>query len=348
MAVNYNDERFQKVNQEKSVALNNVNNLYNNMVNNSDNYYQSQIDAVNKYGDTQKQLQQEQTDFAIEKIEQQKEQTKQDYIKEQKGAYSDYQKQSNQYGVLAENMANQGMSNTGYAETSLRDVYNTYQNRVATARESYNRAVLNYDNGIKDAQLSNNSLLAEISYNTLKESLQLSLQGFQYKNDLLKEQLQMINNTEDRYYSRWKDVLDQINTENELEEQKRQFDQQMALQRASLYSKNGGGYNVDISDSGASNDKVEVFGLEGKFTGDYMTIYDKNGNIVDKTKIYVTDDGKMNQRWYWDGSVGTWKLYKGSTGGANVDTSKKISSKTKTSTSTSKTKNTKAFPKKTF
>ena len=163
MAVDYNDRRFQDVNAEKQTALNNVNTMYNNMINNSDKYYNDQIKAVEDYGNKQQELKQEQTDFALEKIDQQKDYLKKDYTKEQKGAYADWQKQSNQYGVNAEAMASNGLNNTGYAESSQVSMYNTYQNRIATARETYTRAVTDYDNAYKDAILQNKSSLLEVS-----------------------------------------------------------------------------------------------------------------------------------------------------------------------------------------
>ena len=150
MAVDYNDERFAKVNAEKESALQENETIYNDMINSADEYYTAQIDASKNWADTQTKLQQEQTDFAIEQIGQQKEQTRQDYLKEQTGAYVDWQKQSNQYGANAEQRASQGLAGTGYAESSQVSMYNTYQNRVATARETYSRAVLNYDNATKD------------------------------------------------------------------------------------------------------------------------------------------------------------------------------------------------------
>ena len=231
MAVNYDDERFQTVNQEKEQALENVNNTYNNMINDSNKFYEDQINASKDWAEQQQEIQQEQTDFAIEKVEQQKEQAKKDYTKEQKASYADWQKESNQYGANAEAMATQGMSNTGYSESSQVSMYNTYQNRVATARDTYNRAVLEYDNAIKEAQLQNSSVLAEIAAQSLQQQLELALQGFQYKNTLLQQQLAMQNETEDRYYSRWQDVLNQINTENALAEQIRQYNETLAFQK---------------------------------------------------------------------------------------------------------------------
>lgn len=228
--INYEDERFKTVESEKQTALEEVNNVYGNMINQSDQFYNDQKAAVEDYKNTQQQIQQENTDFAIEKIEQQKEQANKDYTKEQQGAYVDWQKQSNQYGANAEAMAQQGMLGGGYSESSQVSMYNQYQNRVATARDVFNRAVLNYDNAIKEAQLSNNAKLAEIAYQALQTQLELSLQGFQYKNTLLQTQLEMQNQTEDRYYSRWQDVLQQMNQENQFAEQIRQYEQNYQFQ----------------------------------------------------------------------------------------------------------------------
>ena len=233
-SVNYNDKRFTNVNNEKTQALNSANDMYNNMISSSDEYYNKQIQAAQDYTTTQKDLQQANTDFAIEQINQQKEQSKKDYLKEQKGAYVDWQQQSNQYGVNAENMATQGLNTSGYSESSQVSMYNTYQNRLSSAREVYDKAILNYDNGIKEAQLQNNAKLAEIAYQGLQTELELGLQGFQYKNSLLEKQLETTQTIENNYYQRWKDVLSQINTENALNEQARQYDLDMKYKQQQL------------------------------------------------------------------------------------------------------------------
>ena len=229
--INYNDERFRQVESQKTEALSDLEQTYAGMIQDSDKYYQAQIDASKQWADKQSQLQQEQTDFAIEQIEQQKEQTKKDYTKEQSGAYVDWQKQSNQYGANAEQMASAGLTNTGFSESSQVSMYNTYQSRITAARESYNNAVLNYNNSIKEARLQNNSILAEIAYEALQQQLELSLQGFQYKNQLLLEKANRRTEMERDYYNRYQDVLQQINTENAMAEEVRQYNEQMALER---------------------------------------------------------------------------------------------------------------------
>jgi hypothetical protein len=226
--INYDDERFGKVESDKEQALTQLEQTYGGMIGSTDQYFNEQIQASKDWADKQSQIQQEQTDFIIEQVEQQKAQANKDYLKEQSGAYVDWRKQSNQYGTEAEKMASAGLANTGFSESSQVSMYNTYQNRIATARESYNRAVLNYDNAIKDAQLQNNAALAEIAYNALQKQLELSLQGFQYKNQLILEQANKKLEIDNMYYNRWRDEVNQINTENALAEDIRQYNESMA------------------------------------------------------------------------------------------------------------------------
>ena len=221
--INYDDQRFQDVEKEKQNAIIESDEMYRGMVDASNNFYKEQIDATRDWTEKQTELQQEQTDFALEQIEQQKEEAEKDYIKEQKGAYVDWKKQSNKYDANAEQMASSGLQNSGYAESSQISMYNTYQNRVATARESWERAKLNYDNAIKEAQLQNSATLAEIAYQGLQQELQLSLQSFQYQNELLMAKASAKAQILGRADSQYQAVLNQMNTENALKEQIRQF-----------------------------------------------------------------------------------------------------------------------------
>jgi hypothetical protein len=303
--VNYDDERFQQVTKEQNQAIQNVQNTYNNMIAKTQQYYDAQAKAAEDYGNQQKALQQQNTDFTIQKIEQQKERAEQDYTKEQKGAYVDWQKQSNRYGVNAEQMASQGLRNGGYSESSQVSMYNQYQNRVGTARDSYNRAVQDYDNSITEARLTNSAKLAEIAYNSLKTKLEINLKGFESGNQLLLNQINALNAEKDRYYSRWQDVLKQINYENELAEQQRQYEEQMAMQRqvnSARYGTSGGGsrsgsggsYSISKSSSSTSNQPTKVNGKKVTATNDYIQA--ANGEYL---QLYKTKDGSL---YYWDGS----------------------------------------------
>ena len=226
--VDYTDKRFTQVTADRDRDLNDNAEMYGEMMDRADAFYDAQIEASKNWADKQAELQQEQTDFAIEKIEQQKEQANKDYIKEQSGAYVDWQKQSDQYGAEAEKRAVQGLTGTGYSESSLVSMYNTYQNRVSNARESYLKAVQNYDNAMTEERLQNNAVLAELAAQALEQQLSLALEGFQYKNTLLIEKQNRADRIKDRFDTRWQNVLQQINEENALKEQMRQFNAQMA------------------------------------------------------------------------------------------------------------------------
>ena len=84
-AINYDDQRFKDVEADKKTAIAENDKVYGNMINSSDEFYNAQIDASKEWADKQSQLQQEQTDFAIEQIEQQKDQKPQEKkLQEQK------------------------------------------------------------------------------------------------------------------------------------------------------------------------------------------------------------------------------------------------------------------------
>lgn len=229
--INYEDQKFKDVESDKKNAINEVDKTYGEMIDKSGDFYQEQIDATNEWEKKQTDIQNQQTEFAIQEIEQKKDQAKKDYTKEQSGAYVDWQKQSNEFGAEAEQRAAQGMANTGFSESSQVAMYTNYQTRMVAARESFSRIVQDFDNDITQARLQNNAALAEIAYNSLQKRLELNLQGFQYKNQLLLEQANKKTELDQMYHERWKDVLDQMNTENALAEEMRQYNESMAFER---------------------------------------------------------------------------------------------------------------------
>lgn len=307
-SINYEDKRFKNVEQEKQNKLNEIDSKYNNMINESDSFYQKQIDAAKDYSDKQQELQNEQTQLAIDEINQQKDKLEKDYIKEQKGAYSDWQKESNRYGANAEQQASNGLRNAGYSESSQVSMYNQYQNRVSTARETYTNAVQNYDRSIAQARLSNNSKLAEIAYEALQKELELGLNGFQYKNQLILSQIESKQNVDNTYYNRWQNVLSQINTENALAEQIRQYNESLAFQKSEakrqqsnwqkeynlskkkLSSNSGGSSGIELTDStntetqGKTTNKSNSSQTYGPTREDYEKA---TGKKVKKNKWYT-------------------------------------------------------------
>ena len=110
------------------------------------------------------------------------------------------------------------------------------------------------------------------------------MQGFQYQNQLLIEQANKKTEVDNNYYGRYQDVLQQINTENALAEQirqynekmaeeKRQYNESLAFQKEQLAeeqrqfneqmaakkaSSSGGGNSSGSPESGGEDLKIEV------------------------------------------------------------------------------------------
>ena len=229
--VNYNDSRFTQVEQEKQNELNKYNQTYDALIDERNQFTNQQQDLVNKWEETQQQIANDNLNHQIDLYNQQKDKAEQSYQKEAKASYIDYQKEVDKYGVSRENAVANGLSNSGYSESSKVNMYNTYQNRVATARESLNNVKLEFDNAIKEAQLSNNATLAENALTALQQKLQIALEGFNYKTEQENNRLNWNYTINDTYYNRYQDVEDQINYENEQAEAIRQWNEQMAYQK---------------------------------------------------------------------------------------------------------------------
>lgn len=231
MNVNYDDERFTKVEQEKQNELNKYNQTYDNLIAERNELTQQQQNYVDSWKDTQTQIANDNLNHQLDLYNQEKEKAEKEYQNEAKASYIDYQKEVDRYGISRENMVSNGLSNSGYAESSKVDMYNTYQNRVATARESLNNIKLEFDNAIKEAQLSNNATLAELALQQMQQKLQIALEGFNYKDTQTQNKMNWEYNINNNYYDRYKDVENQINYENEQAEAIRQYNEQMAYQK---------------------------------------------------------------------------------------------------------------------
>ena len=231
MNVNYDDERFTNLEVEKQNELNKYNQTYDNLIAERDKFTEQQQNYVDSWVNSQNQIANDNLQHQINLYNQQKEQVEKDYQKEASASYSDYLKEVDKYGVSRENVVANGLSNSGYAESSKVNMYNTYQNRIATARSSLNSALLDFNNAIKEAQLSNNATIAQNALTALQKKLDIALEGFNYKDTATQNKLTWENNINNNYYNRYQDVQEQINYENQQAEAIRQYNEQMAFQK---------------------------------------------------------------------------------------------------------------------
>ena len=135
-----------------------------NKISTIEDVYKRQEDLVN-----------ENTEFAIQQIENQKADTTKEYEKEQANAYKDYMHATNPYGVNAEQMAAAGLSNSGYSESAKVAMFNQYQNRLMAAREIYATAMRDWEMESTRARIQNKADLLEIAINAFKSTLSLAV-----------------------------------------------------------------------------------------------------------------------------------------------------------------------------
>lgn len=229
--VNYDDERFKQVENEKQSELDKYNQTYDNLINERNNFTNQQQQLVDQWENTQKDIANQNLQYQKDLIEQQRNKAEKEYQNEAKASYIDYQKEVDKYGVSRENVTANGLSNSGYSESSKVDMYNTYQNRLATARKSLEDAGIEFDNAIREAQMSNNETLAQNALTALQNKLNIALEGFNYKTEQENNKLNWNNTINNNYYNRYKDVESQINYENETAEKIRQYNENMAYQK---------------------------------------------------------------------------------------------------------------------
>ena len=254
MSTNYeNDERMQDVIERDAAALKEYETGMQNAINANN---AGLADINNKLTQGQTALEKsanEQTEFAIDEIERQKETAKKDYIKEQSGAYKDWQKQSDPYGVNAEKNAAAGMTNTGYAESSKVSMYNQYQARVTVARESFQRSIDNYNASITQARLQNNATLAQIAYETLVKQAEYAATFLMKKTELLTSLAQGKATLKQQSTQNYLSVLQQLQDEAQFNEtmkfQREQFDWQKSQAAKSSSGSSGGGSSIKKSSS---------------------------------------------------------------------------------------------------
>lgn len=234
MNVNYEDERFKNLETEKQTELDKYNQTYDNLIAERNEFTNQQQALVDQWQQTQTDIANKNLQHQTDLYNQQKQKAEESFREEARASYDDYLDEVDRYGVSRENMVANGLSNSGYSETSRTNMYVAYQNRVASARASLKDAQLEFDNAIKEAQLTNNAALAELALQTLQQKLDIALEGFNYKDTQTQNKLNWQNEINNNYYKKYQDVLDQINYENQQKEAIRQWEEEMKFQREQL------------------------------------------------------------------------------------------------------------------
>lgn len=155
----------------------------------------------------------QQTQMNVDSLERQKADIDKEATNQNRALYKEYRKASNPFGVNEEVLASQGLGNSGIAETSRVNLYNTYQQNITNTLNNARDLKSNVDFQIQQARQTGNITMAE-------NALQLYMQKLQ----LLTEEYELKNDREKYLYQKQQDALAQSNWEKEYEYQKQQND----------------------------------------------------------------------------------------------------------------------------
>ena len=158
-----------------------------------DNALQQQQDITNK-----------QTELNVAELQRNKEEVDKDVDKTNKALYAEYRKATNPYGSNAENLASQGLGNSGYAETTQTNLYNTYQKNITDTLNNARDLKADFDLQISKARQTGDITLAQNALEIYNQKMQLLTQEYELK-----------NNREQFLYQKEQDALSQSNWEKE-------------------------------------------------------------------------------------------------------------------------------------
>jgi len=152
----------------------------------------------------QEEIVNKQTQMNVDALERNKAEVDEQAKKTNQGLYTEYKKASNPYGVNAEQTYARGLGNSGYAETTQSNLYNTYQKNVTNTINNAQKLKSDFDFQISQARQNGDITLA-----------QNALQIYMQKMQLLTQEYELRNNREQYLYQKEQDALQQSNWEKE-------------------------------------------------------------------------------------------------------------------------------------
>lgn len=210
-----------------TASVNNANNAYADI----DKLIANQNSLLDKQQAQQNEILNQQTQMQIDQLNRNKQDIDKETAKTNSGLYAEYKKASNPYGANAEQLFTQGLGNSGYAESTQTNMYNTYQKNVTDTINTATKLKSDFDFQIQQAQQNRDVQQAEYALEMYKQKINLLTQEYDLKNN--KEQDLYNRGIDERNYnyqvgrdqvadSQWEKEYQQMLKENELAELWRQ------------------------------------------------------------------------------------------------------------------------------
>lgn len=161
-----------------------------------DNLNNAQNELYNKAYEQQQNIINTQTQQNVDEINRNKDKLNEETTKQNQALYTDYTKQVNPYGATAESLAVNGLGNSGVAETTKTNLYNTYQNNRTNTLNTAKNLLAEYDAQIQKAKQNGDIQLA-----------QSALQLYNQKISNLYNNYQLLQNQKQFDYQKDRDLI---------------------------------------------------------------------------------------------------------------------------------------------
>lgn len=197
-----------------------------------DSLMNQQNNLLNERQKKQNELINQQTQIQTDELNREKEKIDKDVDKTNQSLYSNWQKQTNQYGVQAEQLAQQGLANSGYAETTKTALYNTYQKNVTDTLNNARDLKSDYDFKIAQARQQGSVQQAQAAVDLYAQRLQLLTQNYELRQN--REQYLYQKERDKVSDNQWQKTFDEQVRQNEIENQWKQKNYDYQQQRDSI------------------------------------------------------------------------------------------------------------------
>ena len=124
-----------------------------------------------------------QTQMNIDTLQRQKDEVDKDATKTNRALYTEYRKANNPYGANAEQLASKGLGNSGYAETTQTNLYNTYQKNVTDTLNNARSLKSDFDFQMSQARQNGDITMAQNALAIYNQKLQLLTQNYELRNN---------------------------------------------------------------------------------------------------------------------------------------------------------------------
>lgn len=191
-----------------------------------DNMVREQNNLLQQQEQKQNDIINQQTQMQVDELNREKEKLAKETDKTTQGLYANWQKQANQYGAGMEQLASQGLANSGYAETTKTALYNTYQKSVTDTLNNSKDLYADYNFKIQQARQNGSIQQAQSALELYAQRVQLLTQNYELRQNrekyLYQQERDKISD------SQWQKTFDEQVRQNELENQwkQQQFDYQ--------------------------------------------------------------------------------------------------------------------------